>query len=168
MTKHKKKLHNKPVQNKAVQKKPVRTAKSPGSHIWMWAVVGVILLAVTGGFLFNQLNGAPVKTGSLPLEVSVARAAELRQEGAFMLDVREPVEWDEFHMPGATLIPLGQLANRVHELPRDQEIVVVCRSGNRSLEGRDILVRAGFENVTSMSGGMNEWRSRGLPVASNP
>jgi rhodanese-related sulfurtransferase len=84
------------------------------------------------------------------------------------LDVRETYEWEELHIPDATLIPLGELESRVNELPRDQEIVVVCRSGNRSLTGRDILINAGFEQVTSMAGGMNQWRAQGFPIVSGP
>ncbi|MEA5077769.1 MAG: rhodanese-like domain-containing protein, partial [Anaerolineaceae bacterium] len=68
--------------------------------------------------------------------------------------------------PGATLIPLGELANRLSELPKDQEIVVVCRSGNRSAQGRDILLNAGFTNVTSMAGGMNQWSAAGYETTS--
>jgi rhodanese-related sulfurtransferase len=166
MSKHKKKA---PVQKQAVQHKRVVAQKPQrqSPKVWMWAALAVILLALTGGFLINELNGS-AKTATLPREVSVARAAELRDGGAFMLDVREPLEWEEVHMPGATLIPLGQLASRVDELPKDQEIVVVCRSGNRSQEGRDILLRAGFTNVTSMAGGMNQWSTMGLPVVSGP
>ena len=85
-----------------------------------------------------------------------------------MLDVREPDEWEDFHMPGATFIPLGELPDRLSEVPTNREIVVVCRSGNRSQEGRDILLKAGFTNVSSMAGGMNKWRSQGLPVESGP
>ncbi|MCS6848541.1 MAG: rhodanese-like domain-containing protein [Anaerolineae bacterium] len=101
---------------------------------------------------------------ALPPNVSVSEAAALRDAGAFMLDVREPFEWDEYHMPGATLIPLGALPSRLNELPKDKPIVVVCRSGNRSQVGRDILLRAGFTAVTSMDGGMRAWRNAGLPV----
>jgi rhodanese-related sulfurtransferase len=142
--------------------------KAKKTNVWMWGLLAVLLLVVTGGFLFSQLNGDTVQTATLPREVSVARASELREAGAFMLDVREPTEWDEFHMPGATLIPLGTLESRVNELPKDQEIVVVCRSGNRSATGRDILLQAGFTNVTSMAGGMNEWRSAGFPTVTGP
>jgi rhodanese-related sulfurtransferase len=138
------------------------------SNLWVWAVLALVIVAVGGGFLIGELNGDGTKTASLPREVTVARAAELREEGALMLDVREVSEWDEFHIPGATLIPLGTLESRVNELPKDQEIVVVCRSGNRSQEGRDILLRAGFENVTSMASGMIQWRSMGLPTVSGP
>jgi phage shock protein E len=106
-------------------------------------------------------SGAPA---ALPLEVDVATAASLRDAGAFMLDVREPDEWAAGHIPGATLIPLGQLASRVAEVPADREIVVVCRSGNRSASGRDILLDAGLASVTSMGGGMNDWTAAGLPT----
>jgi rhodanese-related sulfurtransferase len=60
------------------------------------------------------------------------------------------------------------LAARVGELPRDQEIVVVCRSGNRSATGRDILREAGFMQVTSMAGGVTDWRAAGHPIATGP
>jgi rhodanese-related sulfurtransferase len=142
--------------------------KAKKTNFWMWGLLAALLLVVTGGFLFSQFNGDTVQTATLPLEVSVARAAELREAGAYMLDVREPMEWDEFHMPGATLIPLGTLESRVNELPKDQEIVVVCRSGNRSVTGRDILLQPVSTNVTSMAGGMNEWRSAGFPTVSGP
>ncbi len=103
---------------------------------------------------------------ALPAEVSVADALALRESGAFILDVRQPEEWDAVHIPDATLIPLGELASRVGEVPQDQQVVVVCRSGNRSAEGRDILLGAGFPSVTSMAGGMNDWAASGYPTAS--
>jgi rhodanese-related sulfurtransferase len=105
---------------------------------------------------------------ALPAEISVADAAAKRDAGAFILDVRQPDEWNAVHIPGATLIPLDQLAARVNEVPKDQEVVVVCRSGNRSKQGRDILKNAGFTQVTSMAGGMNQWSAAGLPTATGP
>lgn len=110
----------------------------------------------------SQQSGTGLMT--LPPNVNISEAAALRDAGAFMLDVREPFEWDEYHMPGATLIPLGELPARLNEVPRDKPVVVVCRSGNRSQTGRDILLRAGFTTVTSMDGGMRAWRNAGLPV----
>jgi rhodanese-related sulfurtransferase len=101
---------------------------------------------------------------ALPAEVSVAEALALRDSGAFILDVRQPEEWDAGHIPGATLIPLGELASRVGEVPADQQVVVVCRSGNRSAQGRDILLGAGLPSVTSMAGGMNDWAASGYPT----
>lgn len=99
-------------------------------------------------------------------EISIQQAADRRTAGAFMLDVREPDEWQQIRIPGATLIPLGELPQRLSELPKDQEIVVVCRSGNRSQVGAEILAKAGFSGVTSMAGGVNEWSAAGLPVES--
>jgi rhodanese-related sulfurtransferase len=137
------------------------------NYINYLAVLLVILVAVAGLLFLQQGSQASASNeDSLPGEVSVVEAAGLREEGAFMLDVREPYEWDEYHIPGAVLVPLGELEARLSELPQDQEIVVVCRSGNRSVVGRDILLRAGFEDVTSMAGGMNQWRSAGFEVES--
>lgn len=95
------------------------------------------------------------------LEVSVDEASALREAGAFMLDVREDYEWVDGHIPGATWIPLGELASRVDEVPQDQLVVVYCRSGNRSQVGRNTLLEAGFTNVTSMAGGFSTWASSG-------
>jgi rhodanese-related sulfurtransferase len=101
---------------------------------------------------------------ALPLEIGAYQAADFREKGAFILDVRENEEWIAGHIPGATLIPLGQLENRLDEVPRDQSIVVVCRTGNRSAVGRDILLEAGFESVTSMYGGFVAWEKEGYEV----
>ncbi|HSG44026.1 MAG TPA: rhodanese-like domain-containing protein [Anaerolineales bacterium] len=131
-----------------------------------WAVLGLILVLVVGGFLLQQ--GDSATAASLPREISVSEAASMRDAGAFILDVRQPEEWNESHIPGATLIPLGELASRVNEVPTDQEIVVVCRSGNRSQQGRDILLQAGFEQVTSMAGGVNQWSAAGFETVSGP
>ena len=86
------------------------------------------------------------------------------QQGVFLLDVRTQEEWDEFHAPNTTLIPLDQLGSRLSELPQDEPIVVVCRSGNRSQAGRDILLANGYEPATSMAGGLNAWREAGFPI----
>jgi rhodanese-related sulfurtransferase len=100
----------------------------------------------------------------LPAEVSVDEASQLRDAGAFILDVRQPDEWVAGHIPDATLIPLGELASRVSDVPANRQIVVVCRSGNRSAQGRDILLGAGHPSVTSMAGGMNDWTAAGYPT----
>ena len=113
-------------------------------------------------------SSAPAAAAALPAEISVADAAAKRDAGAFILDVRQPDEWNAVHIPGATLIPLDQLEARVNEVPKDKEVVVVCRSGNRSQQGRDILKSAGFSQVTSMAGGMNQWSAAGYPTATGP
>lgn len=100
-----------------------------------------------------------------PANITVAKANEIYNRGtALFLDVREVDEWNQGHIPGATLIPLGELPNRLSELSKDKEIVVYCRSGNRSQSGRDILLDAGFTNVTSMEGGINAWAQQNYPA----
>ena len=76
----------------------------------------------------------------------------------------EPDEYAEGHIAGSTLIPLGQLANRISKLPQDRPIVAVCRSGNRSSVALSVLTRAGFTNVLNLRGGMLAWARGGLPV----
>ena len=117
----------------------------------------IYLIASAGGS-----NGS-----SLAREVSVDEAYKMYQGGVFVLDVRTQEEWDEYHAPNATLIPLDQLPNRLNEIPKDQEILVICRSGNRSQEGRDILLSAGY-NATSMTGGLKEWFAKGYPIEGAP
>ena len=120
----------------------------------------------TGAPASAPAASAPTGTvAALPAEVSTAEALALREAGAFVLDVRQPEEWNAVHIPGATLIPLGELSARLSEVPRDRQVVVVCRSGNRSAQGRDILLGAGFPSVTSMAGGMNDWAAAGYPTA---
>lgn len=145
---------------------PQKSKKQTFNPTLLWAGVGLIAVILAGVFLFNPDNSATAE--ALPREISVAEAAAMRDEGAFILDVREPDEWNESHIPGATLIPLGELASRVSEVPQDQEVVVVCRSGNRSQQGRDILLSAGFTNVTSMAGGVNQWKAAGFETVSGP
>lgn len=125
------------------------------------AIVALIVAAIA--FISGGTSTA------LAREISVDEAHSLYgQEDVFFLDVRQPEEWNEYHAPNSTLIPLGELASRVSELPKDKTIVVVCRSGNRSQEGRDILLNAGFKSVTSMAGGLKTWRSQGFPTVSGP
>ncbi len=114
--------------------------------------------------LANATPLAPSSLAALPAQVTPQEAAALRDQGAFVLDVRQASEWVDGHVPGATLIPLDQLPARVSEVPRDRPVVVICRSGNRSAAGRDILLGAGFPAVTSVEGGIRAWESAGLPI----
>lgn len=76
-----------------------------------------------------------------------------------MLDVREPSEWAEGHVAGSKHIPLGQLSGRMRELDPSQEIIVICRSGNRSGLACELLGEKGF-NVVNMTGGLNAWTDK--------
>ena len=83
-----------------------------------------------------------------------------------VVDVREP---DEFngplgHVEGARLIPLGQLSDRMKALTKEKPIVTVCRSGARSAQATNLLMKAGFDQVANLSGGMLRWRAQRFPV----
>lgn len=139
---------------------PFASLRRPAVQLGILGITALVVIALI--LIANAGNSS-----SLPATISPQQAYALYQNGeAFFLDVREPAEWEEYHAPNTTLIPLGQLPARVGEIPvpKDAPIVVVCRSGNRSDEGRDILRRAGFTNVTSMDGGLKTWRDLGYPI----
>jgi len=133
-----------------------------GLSIWLLAVIIIVVISVIG---IGAMQISNMGSGQYPSEINVSQASDLRAQGAFILDVRQPEEWTQFHIPGATLIPLGDLPNRLNEVPKDKEVVVVCRTGHRSAQGRDILKNAGFSKVTSMAGGVTQWQTEGLPIA---
>lgn len=81
-----------------------------------------------------------------------------------MLDVRQPEEWAQGHIDGGILIPLGELESRISEIPTDRDVLIICRSGNRSTQARELLRSAGLTRTTSIMGGMNAWLAAGLPV----
>jgi sulfur-carrier protein adenylyltransferase/sulfurtransferase len=74
-----------------------------------------------------------------------------------LLDVREPQEYERGCLPGARLVPLGELARRLGEIGRDRPVVVYCRSGGRSARAAKILREAGFADVKNLAGGILAW-----------
>ena len=83
----------------------------------------------------------------------IVSSKELNQ--FLLLDVRQPGEYARGHLPGARLIPLGELAERVGELDEDKHVIVYCRSGVRSKTACQILTRLGLDRVINMEGGIN-------------
>jgi rhodanese-related sulfurtransferase len=83
-----------------------------------------------------------------------------------VLDVREPEEFTGplGRIPGAVLIPLGELSGRTSELKKDQPVVAVCRAGGRSAQATIMLQQAGFSKVANLPGGMLRWRGEGHVV----
>ncbi len=142
-----------------------------------YVVIIILSVALSLTFLPGSSNAGESPTSSapqgiadqkdtMPSSISVAEAVKKREQGAFVLDVRQTSEWEEYHVPGSTLIPLNELAGRQNEVPKDREVVVVCRSGQRSAKGREILMEAGLKKVTNMQGGLLQWRADGYPTVS--
>jgi rhodanese-related sulfurtransferase len=91
-------------------------------------------------------------------------ASRLAQGKGTLVDVRRPDEWDEAHIDGATLVTLDTLPDRLDELPRDDTLLVICRSGGRSAVATEALTGAGFDAV-NVTGGMLAWIDAGHPTS---
>lgn len=129
------------------------------NNIWM------ITIAITSGMMLlwslfgNRMRGIN--------EVNCAEALQLiNHKNALILDVREESEYKSGHILNAKWIPLGRLADRLGELERhrEQAIVVVCRSGQRSASACATLVKKGFTQAHNLSGGVNAWQKSNLPL----
>jgi sulfur-carrier protein adenylyltransferase/sulfurtransferase len=104
--------------------------------------------------IIPQVAGATTSYEITPIEV----AAWLRRDDPpFLLDVREPNEWEIGHLPDAVRISVNELPNRMNELDQAREMVVYCRSGARSGRAVDLLRGAGFRKVKNMTGGILRW-----------
>lgn len=98
-------------------------------------------------------------------QISVEELDEfLRGGGVRLVDVREAWEYRRGRVPGALNIPLSQFAQRAANLSRDERILVICESGNRSLAATDFLLMAGFEGAASVRGGTTAWARTGRPL----
>ena len=87
-------------------------------------------------------------------------ASRQRSNGLVVIDVRNDSEWNEGHIPDAIHIPLGQLAERVSEIPASENIVVHCQSGGRSSIAASVLQKLGRKHVANLTGGYEAWKSR--------
>jgi len=87
-------------------------------------------------------------------------------DDAYLLDVREPDEWEAGHAPGAHHLPMMEVPAKLAEIPTDREVVVVCRSGGRSGQVVSYLMGNGWDNVRNLDGGMQVWAATGRDVVS--
>lgn len=101
--------------------------------------------------------------GAPAVDASAAQAKLQAKPAPFVLDVRQPDEYNAGHIAGATLIPLGELNARLNKLPKDREIICVCASGSRSSSATRQLIGAGY-NAVNLRGGMGGWQRAGLPI----
>lgn len=108
-----------------------------------WLVVGGVLVAL---MVFKRLG-----------QISPAKARELVQSGAKLVDVRSAAEFASGHLPGAVNVPVGELGARIKSLgEKDQPVIVYCASGSRSALARSVLKGQGFAQVFNL-GAMSRW-----------
>ena len=117
----------------------------------------IIGLLIAFSFLLSACN-ATYKN------VSVQDLANAKETNRIILDVREIDEYESGHVVDTLLIPLGELALRTSELSKDVPLYVICRSGNRSKQASEILIKAGFKDVRNVEGGIVAWQDAGFAV----
>lgn len=110
-------------------------------------------------------QAATVDLQNLPANLTVQQTKPLLgNPDVLLLDVREQSEYDAGHIPGVKLIPTGQIASRLSEIPKDKPVIVTCRTGNRSAAVTQLLKEQGYTNVHNMEGGIVAWQNAGYPV----
>lgn len=129
--------------------------------------LAVVALAACGGGGGEASAPAAdaIDLSALPPAVDVETThALLDNPDVFLLDVREPDEYAAGHIPGITLIPMGEIPGRLSEIPTDKPVIVTCRTGNRSEQVVEFLREMGFTNVHNMEGGIVAWAEAGYAV----
>ena len=125
------------------------------------------------GYLAEGLDvwekmGLPLTAGDIqdvePVELHQILETCVDGDCPEIVDVREPWEYQQGHVPGALLIPLGQLSMRVSELNPERPVAVICATGNRSQSAAALLGQKGFKTVYNVTGGTSAWRYKGLEL----
>ena len=128
-------------------------------------VLALALVACGGQASSADVAASDVNLGELPQEVDVQTVFDIQEaEDVYVLDVREQYEYDEKHIPNVTLLPMSEIQNRLDEIPTDKEVIITCRSGNRSGQVTQFLEQNGFDNIHNMQGGIVAWEEAGFPV----
>ncbi len=127
----------------------------------LWVAVGIFAV----GFAIFTFVIRPATSGGAISNIGPNDyVSQFGEDAAHILvDVRTPTEFESGHIPGAINIPVDSLANELDQLPADQDIVVYCQSGNRSVRASRILSDAGYGSIFDL-GGIIQWRAAGLPV----
>ena len=160
--------------------------KQPLSHSLRQRLSSLLVILLVAATLLSGCGGkesapsapveapAPVQEAAaqettaldLPVDVDAQTVEQIRsRDDVVILDVREDWEFAEGHIPDALWIPLGEIPQRVNEIPKDKTVVAVCRSGNRSSRATAFLRQNGFDNVHNMLGGMIAWEKSGYEIA---
>lgn len=115
------------------------------------------------GLAVRGYSQAMNEAGATTTPVTVAEAAERVADGAALIDVRTDMEWDASRIPGAKHVPLDQLAAHAGELDPEDELIIYCRTDNRSQMAAEALAGAGY-NARFLAGGIKAWAESGHEV----
>ena len=98
-------------------------------------------------------------------EIGIEELEDARRSGALLIDVRQPEEYEAGHVPGARLVPLGDVVARAAEVPLHEPVYVICETGVRSLRAARFYRSRGV-NAWSVAGGTKDWAESGRPLIS--
>ncbi len=96
--------------------------------------------------------------------IDVNEADEMMKEGAAVIDVREPWEYEAGHIPGAALLPHKNVFARREELPKDKDLIFVCAVGQRSALAAEMAAATGLTRLFNLEGGTDAWIKSGMPA----
>ena len=124
-----------------------------------------LLMACSGQVSPVVTTNGEIDLATLPPLIDVHTAHQLHERAdVLFVDVREQGEYDTGHIPGITLIPMGEVQNRLAEIPKDKTVIVSCQSGGRSSQVAKFLRDQGFANIHDLQGGFAAWQQAGLPA----
>ncbi len=120
----------------------------------------VVIIGVVALFIFlggNNGNNTSTQKSTFT-NVSPSEANEMiRNDNIQVIDVRTLEEYNSGHIPNAKLLPLQELPIRLKELDPNEKYIIICKSGNRSTQASQLLIKNGFKNIYNINGGMNHW-----------
>src|SRR6478752_2277852 len=96
-------------------------------------------------------------------EIDIEELARLLDDGVNLIDVRQPHEYEDRHVPGAVLIPLAEVPDRLSEIPDSGQVLVICKTGARSHRASEFLRGNGIDAV-NIAGGTDGWADSGRPT----
>jgi len=128
-------------------------------QVLLFVALAIIIAMLVYSYISDRLSGFK--------SVSTDEATRLFNDDAFLLDVRASNEYKEGFIGNAKNISVSDLKDQLNSLPKNKEqpVLVYCLSGVRSSKAASLLVKAGYTNVSNLSGGINAWKAAGLPIA---
>jgi rhodanese-related sulfurtransferase len=123
-------------------------------------VLLIVIAAVSGGMLLWPL----INKATSGAQLDTLAATRLMNDGAVVVDVRESAEFSAGHLSGAKHIPVGDIAQRISDIPAGKPVLVYCATGTRSGKAASALKKAGRDQIFNLNGGIAAWKQAGLPT----
>ncbi len=123
-------------------------------------IVLILVAFVSGGMLVWPL----INKASAGAQLDTLAATRLINDGATVVDVREPNEFSAGHLAGAKHIPVGDIDKRLADIPVGKAVLLYCDAGNKSGKASAALKKAGRDQIFNLAGGLTAWKQAGLPT----